>query len=46
MIGHWGSVTSGRSESAEIAQWVETHYAPSTIDDVIVYDLTQAPRNS
>jgi 4-amino-4-deoxy-L-arabinose transferase-like glycosyltransferase len=46
MIGHWGRQTSGSRESADIAEWVETHYAPLTIDGVIVYDLTEAPQNS
>jgi 4-amino-4-deoxy-L-arabinose transferase-like glycosyltransferase len=47
MIGHWGLPASGGSnESAEIAEWVETHYAPLTVDRVIIYDLTQPPRNS
>jgi 4-amino-4-deoxy-L-arabinose transferase-like glycosyltransferase len=46
MIGHWGLPGSGGSrESADIAEWVETHYTPLTVDRVIVYDLTQ-PRNS
>jgi 4-amino-4-deoxy-L-arabinose transferase-like glycosyltransferase len=47
MIGHWGLPGSGgSSESAEIAEWVETRYTPLTVDRVIIYDLTQAPRNS
>jgi hypothetical protein len=25
---------------------VETHYTPQTVDRVIIYDLTQPPRNS
>jgi 4-amino-4-deoxy-L-arabinose transferase-like glycosyltransferase len=46
-IGHWGLPASGGSrESAEISEWVETHYAPQIIDRVVVYDLTQPPRNS
>jgi 4-amino-4-deoxy-L-arabinose transferase-like glycosyltransferase len=45
-IGHWGSPTNGSSESTDIAEWVETHYAPVTVDRVIIYDLTQPPRNS
>jgi 4-amino-4-deoxy-L-arabinose transferase-like glycosyltransferase len=44
-IGHWGPST-GSSESADIAEWVETHYAPQTVDRVLIYDLTQPPRNS
>ena len=46
-IGHWGLPAGGGSrEPAEISQWVETHYAPQIIDRVVVYDLTQPPRNS
>jgi 4-amino-4-deoxy-L-arabinose transferase-like glycosyltransferase len=44
-IGHWGPST-GSSESADIAEWVETHYTPQTVDRVLIYDLTQPPRNS
>ena len=29
-----------------IAEWVETHYTPLTVDRVMIYDLTQPPRNS
>jgi hypothetical protein len=46
MIGSWGGRASGGREATHIAEWVETHYAPLRIDDVIVYDLTQAPQNS
>ena len=46
MIGHWGGQQSGSRESAAIAEWVETHYTPLTIDGVIVYDLTAAQKNS
>ena len=46
-IGHWRLPGSGGSrESADIAEWVETHYTPLTVDRVIIYDLTQPPRNS
>ena len=45
-IGHWGQSTTGSRESADIAEWVETHYTPQTIDRVLVYDLTQPQRNS
>jgi hypothetical protein len=44
-IGHWGRST-GSSESADIAEWVETHYTPQTVDRVVIYDLTQPQRNS
>ena len=46
MIGRWGGQQSGSRESAAIAEWVETHYTPLTIDGVIVYDLTAAQKNS
>ena len=45
MIGHWGRMT-GSSESTDIANWVEAHYTPLTVDSVIIYDLTQPPRDS
>jgi 4-amino-4-deoxy-L-arabinose transferase-like glycosyltransferase len=44
-IGHWGPST-GSSESADIAEWVENHYTPQTVDRTLIYDLTQPPRNS
>jgi 4-amino-4-deoxy-L-arabinose transferase-like glycosyltransferase len=34
---------TGSREAANIAEWVETHYAPVIIDRVAVYDLTSAP---
>lgn len=46
MLGHWGGGTSGSQESADIADWVETHYTPLTVDNVIIYDLTQPVKNS
>ena len=46
MMGHWGGATTGSRESADIAEWVETHYTPQTIDRVVIYDLTRPPRNS
>jgi 4-amino-4-deoxy-L-arabinose transferase-like glycosyltransferase len=44
-LGHWGPST-GSSESADIAEWVQTHYLPQTVDRVLIYDLTQPPRDS
>jgi 4-amino-4-deoxy-L-arabinose transferase-like glycosyltransferase len=44
-IGHWGP-TTGSGDSSDIAEWVEAHYTPQTIDRVLIYDLTQPPRNS
>ncbi|RDH77952.1 DUF2029 domain-containing protein [Mycolicibacterium moriokaense] len=47
MIGQWGGHTSTGSRAAsEIADWVETHFAPTTVDEVVIYDLTQAPKNT
>ena len=46
MIGHWGGGSTGNREPADIAEWVETHYTPLTVDRVMIYDLTQPPRNS
>jgi 4-amino-4-deoxy-L-arabinose transferase-like glycosyltransferase len=44
MIGHWGRGATGSRESADIAEWVETHYTSMTVDSVLIYDLTQPPR--
>jgi hypothetical protein len=41
-----GSPSSGSREAAHIAEWVEAHYVSVSIDNVIVYDLTQPPQNS
>ncbi|MGY4649322.1 ArnT family glycosyltransferase [Mycobacterium sp. URHB0021] len=46
MIGHWGGAAGGSTDATEIADWVETHYAPQTVDRVVVYDLTQRPKDS
>ena len=47
MFGQWGAATLvGSREAADIAQWVETHFAPMTLDGVVVYDLTQPPKNT
>jgi 4-amino-4-deoxy-L-arabinose transferase-like glycosyltransferase len=46
MLRHWGGDTSGSRESADIADWVETHYTPFTVDNVVLYDLTQPPKDS
>ena len=46
MIGHWGGTSTGSHESADIAEWVQTHYTPQTVDRVVIYDLTQRPTNS
>jgi 4-amino-4-deoxy-L-arabinose transferase-like glycosyltransferase len=44
-IGHWGLSTGG-NVSSDIAEWVQTHYSPQTVDSVLIYDLTQPPRDS
>jgi 4-amino-4-deoxy-L-arabinose transferase-like glycosyltransferase len=42
MIGQWGGRgTSGSREAAGIADWVETRFTPTTVDKVVIYDLTQ-----
>jgi hypothetical protein len=41
-----GRTTSGSREAADIAAWVEAHYVSETVDGVVVYDLTQSPKNS
>jgi 4-amino-4-deoxy-L-arabinose transferase-like glycosyltransferase len=47
MIGQWsGHSASGSREAANIADWVETRFTPTTVDGVVIYDLTQPPRNS
>jgi 4-amino-4-deoxy-L-arabinose transferase-like glycosyltransferase len=46
MIGHWGASATGSREAADIAEWVETHFTPQTIDRVVIYDVTQPQRNS
>ncbi len=46
MIGRWGGDTSGSDEASKISEWVEKHFAPTTIDRSIIYDLTQTPKNS
>ncbi|MGV0745570.1 ArnT family glycosyltransferase [Mycolicibacterium sp. XJ870] len=46
MGGFGGHTPSGSRESAEITQWVESHFAPITVDNVTVYDLTQRAPNT
>lgn len=36
----------GSRDAADISAWVEAHYSPKTVDDVVVYDLTQRPSDS
>ncbi|KWX19612.1 glycosyl transferase [Mycolicibacterium wolinskyi] len=46
MGGFGGHTPSGSREAAEIAQWVETHFTPITIENVTIYDLTQRATNT
>jgi 4-amino-4-deoxy-L-arabinose transferase-like glycosyltransferase len=46
MTGRWGSSSGGSREAADIAQWVETHYAPLIIERAVVYDLSAPQRDS
>jgi hypothetical protein len=54
MIGHQGRATGGNTagseggseESSRIAEWVENHFRPMTVDGVVIYDLTTAAPNS
>ena len=38
-----GRGESGSRASADVSAWVESHYAPTTVNGVVVYDLTSAP---
>lgn len=46
MTARPGHTSTGSREAADIARWVETHYAPITIDNTTIYDLTQRAPNS
>ena len=47
MIGQWGGHgASGSREAADIADWVETRFTPTTVDKVVIYDLTQPLKNT
>ncbi len=47
MFGGWaGAGSSGSRDAAAIAEWVETNFTPATLDNAVVYDLTQPPKNS
>lgn len=41
-----GRGTTGSREAADIGEWVEAHYAPMTVDGVVLYDLTEVPNHS
>jgi hypothetical protein len=40
-LGSGGGFGAGSGTSSEIAQWVEQHFTPTTVDGVTVYNLTQ-----
>lgn len=42
MMGFHGRQTSGSQEAKAIADWVESRFAPLTVDDVTIYDLARA----
>jgi hypothetical protein len=46
MLGAFPGRDSGSREAASIADWVEAHYAPTTVERVVIYDLTVPPKNS
>ncbi len=46
LMGNRAGASGGSREAADIAQWVETHYAPMTVDGVTIYDLTGPARTS
>ena len=47
MFGGFGGHDNGGSrQAATIAEWVQNHYTPMTVDGTVVYDLTAAPQNS
>jgi 4-amino-4-deoxy-L-arabinose transferase-like glycosyltransferase len=44
--GFGGHDTGGSHEATDIADWVQAHFVPMTVDGKVVYDLTAAPTNS
>jgi 4-amino-4-deoxy-L-arabinose transferase-like glycosyltransferase len=46
MLAAFPSHDSGSREAAAIADWVEAHYAPTTVEHTVVYDLTAPQKNS
>lgn len=44
--GFGGHTPSGSQAATEIAEWVQAHYTPITVDDVTIYDLTQRATNT
>ncbi len=43
MMGGFGGHDSGSRDAAEIAEWVQTRFAPMIVDGVTIYDLGTAP---
>ncbi|WKG06687.1 glycosyltransferase family 39 protein [Mycolicibacterium sp. HK-90] len=44
--GFGGHTPSGSRAAIEIAEWVQAHYNPITVDNVTIYDLTQHATNT
>ncbi|CRZ18060.1 glycosyltransferase family 39 protein [Mycolicibacterium neworleansense] len=44
--GFGGHTPSGSRAAIEIAEWVQAHYNPVTVDDVTIYDLTARATNT
>ncbi|MGA5542934.1 ArnT family glycosyltransferase [Mycobacterium sp. NPDC051198] len=44
--GFGGHTPSGSQAATEIAEWVQAHYNPVTVDDVTIYDLTRRASNT
>ncbi|MGV0811557.1 glycosyltransferase family 39 protein [Mycolicibacterium boenickei] len=44
--GFGGHTPSGSRAAVEIAEWVQAHYRPLTVDGVTIYDLTQRATNA
>ncbi|OBF42896.1 glycosyl transferase [Mycolicibacterium peregrinum] len=44
--GFGGHTPSGSQAATEIAEWVQAHYNPVTVDDVTIYDLTHRASNT
>lgn len=44
--GFGGHTPSGSQAATEIAEWVQAHYHPVTVDDVTIYDLTHRASNT
>ncbi|ORB23546.1 glycosyl transferase [Mycolicibacterium moriokaense] len=42
----WGSPKSGSRAAIEIADWVEKHYTPLSVEQAVIYDLSRPPMDS